>query len=92
MAAFKRVDPSFPERIMRMSEDSVRTRNKAVRISTILESLSITVTSVSFALIPWLACIFLAVKGFDIAAGIAGLAGFLTAGAQVISAIRGNKS
>ena len=77
MAGFKTVDPTFPERIMRMSEETVRAKNKAMLRSTTIESLAVLITSASMSALPWV---------------IGGIAGLLASGSSLIQAIRNKKN
>lgn len=63
MAAFKAVDPTFPERIMRMTEQTVETQNKALLHTSKLESIALAVTSIGYTVLPWIVAIILAFTG-----------------------------
>lgn len=89
MAGFKAVDPTFPERIMRLSEESVRAQNKAMLRSSTLESWSVFIVSVSISVLPWAVCIAGVLLGNDLVAVISGVTGFLMAGSHVINSIKG---
>lgn len=52
MEGFKRVDPSFPDRIMRMTEESTHAQNKALLTTTKLESWSVLLTSIGYTVLP----------------------------------------
>lgn len=75
MAGFKTVDPTFPERIMRMSEETVRTKNKAMLRSSTLESWAVLITSASMSALPWVICFTGVLNGNNAAAVIGGIAG-----------------
>ena len=92
MAGFKTVDPTFPERIMRMSEETVRAKNKAMLRSTTIESLAVLITSASMSALPWVICLTGALNGNNAAAVIGGIAGLLASGSSLIQAIRNKKN
>ena len=88
MAAFKAVDPTFPERIMRMTEQTVETQNKALLYTSKLESIALTVTSIGYTVLPWVVAIILAFTGHDVAAAISAVAGLAETGPKLVNAIR----
>ena len=92
MAGFKTVDPTFPERIMRMSEETVRTKNKAMLRSSTLESWAVLITSASMSALPWVICFTGVLNGNNAAAVIGGVAGLLASGSSLIQAIRNKKN
>lgn len=84
MAGFKTVDPTFPERIMRMSEETVRTKNKAMLRSATIESWAVLITSASMSALPWVICLTGALNGNNAAAVIGGIAGLLASGSSLV--------
>ena len=88
MAAFKAVDPTFPERIMRMTEQTVETQNKALLYTSKLESIALAVTSIGYTVLPWVVAIILAFTGHDVAAAISAVAGLAETGPKLVNAIR----
>jgi hypothetical protein len=91
MAGFKAVDPTFPERIMRMSEETVHAKNKAMLRSSTLESWAVLITSASMSALPWVICFIGVINKNNAAAVIGGIAGLIGAGSSLIQAIRNRK-
>lgn len=91
MAAFKAVDPSFPERIMRMTEQTVETQNRALALTSKLESWSVTIASIGYTVLPWVAALAFGFSGHDVAASISALAGLAQTGPKIVAAIKGGK-
>lgn len=85
-------NPTFPERIMRMSEETVRTKNKAMLRSSTLESWAVLITSASMSALPWVICFTGVLNGNNAAAVIGGIAGLLASGSSLIQAIRNKKN
>lgn len=92
MAGFKTVDPTFPERIMRMSEETVHAKNKAMLRSSTLESWAVLITSASMSALPWVICFIGVINKNNAAAVIGGIAGLIGAGSSLIQAIRNRKN
>ncbi|MBW3090394.1 hypothetical protein [Bifidobacterium miconisargentati] len=92
MAAFKKVDATFPERILHMTEQTVETQNKALLSASRLEAWSVAITSVGYTVLPWAAALVFGFTGHDIPAAIAAVAGLAETGPKIIKAIKGDKS
>lgn len=88
MAAFKKVEPTFPERIMRMTEQTVDTQNRALKTTTTLEAWATAITAIGYTVLPWVLAGVLAFTGHDVTASIAALAGLAETGPKIIDAIK----
>lgn len=92
MAAFKTVDPSFPERIMRMTEQTVDTQNRSLAETSQLESWAVTIASVGYTVLPWVVALVFGLTGHDVAATVSAVAGLAQTGPKIVSAIKGGGS